>query len=171
VKQLTRKLHCDVVFSKELCTLEGPSLKRPVVVGKEAFRLYLLDRNLVKEVKFLFTSTTSSADSCHKLSETSEILSVSCNQVSKASTFDILHSRVGDIPIQRMRLLPIDIVFLKSSEHVFWQISPKAKQQRLPFQLSTIYTCAPFELIYVDTWGLYHTKTYLGHRFFSYYCG
>ena len=65
-----------------------------------------------------------------------------------------------------MRLLAIDINFPRGSEHVLCQICPKAKQQRLPFPLSTISTCAPFELIHVDTREPYHTKTYLGHRFF-----
>ena len=50
VKQLARQLHCDVVFSETLCTLQDPSLKRPVVVGKEAFGLYLLEKNQVKGV-------------------------------------------------------------------------------------------------------------------------
>ena len=45
-------------------------------------------------------------------------------------------------------------------------LTPKAKQQRLPFQLSTISTSTHFELVHVDTWGPYHTKTYSGHRFF-----
>ena len=45
-------------------------------------------------------------------------------------------------------------------------ICPKANQQRLPFQLSTISTTSPFELIHVDTRGPYQTKTRAGHRFF-----
>ena len=45
-------------------------------------------------------------------------------------------------------------------------VCPRAKQQRLPFQLSTISTCELFELIHIDTWGPYHTKTYSRHRFF-----
>ena len=160
-----------MVFSEDLCTLQGPSLKRPVVLGKEAFGLYLLDRKLVKEVKFLFTFNAASADSCNKLAETIDILSASCNKAFKAVTVDTWHCRVGHIPIQKMKLFPIDIVFPKSSGHVLCHVCPKAKQQRLHFHLSTISTCAPFELIHVDTWGSYHTKTYLGHRFFSYYCG
>ena len=33
-------------------------------------------------------------------------------------------------------------------------------------KLIVISTPHPFELIHVDTWGSYHTKTYTGHRFF-----
>ena len=45
-------------------------------------------------------------------------------------------------------------------------ICPKAKQHRLPFQLSTISTTSPFELVHVDTWGPYYTKTHARHRYF-----
>jgi len=146
--------------------LAGPSLKRPVVVGKEALGLYVLDRKLVQEAKFLSTTNAAIADSCNKFPEIIDIVSASCTQASKAVTFDTWHCRVGHIPIQKMKLLPIDIVFAKNNEHVLYHIYLKAKQQTLPFQLSTISTSASFELIHFDTWGPYHTKTYLGHRFF-----
>jgi len=35
IESLTRQLHCEAVFTEELCVLQGPSLKRPVAVGKE----------------------------------------------------------------------------------------------------------------------------------------
>jgi len=36
----------------------------------------------------------------------------------------------------------------------------------LPFHNNCISSKKPFELIHVDTGGLYHTKTHLGHRYF-----
>jgi len=36
----------------------------------------------------------------------------------------------------------------------------------MSFPLSTISTKLPFELVHVDTWGPYHTKTYIGYRYF-----
>jgi len=63
-------------------------------------------------------------------------------------------------------LLPLHIDS-KVIQQVFpCEICPKAKQQRLPFQLSTISSTFPFELVHVDTWGPYHTKIHAGHRFF-----
>jgi len=65
-----------------------------------------------------------------------------------------------------MTLLPVSIVFPRGGEDVPCDVCPRAKQQRLPFQLSTISTSMTFELVHVDTWGPYHTKTYSDHRYF-----
>jgi len=63
-----------------------------------------------------------------------------------------------------MRLLGIE--FNGISQEILCDICPKARQQRLPFSLSNITSSFPFELVHVDTWGPYHTKTHAGHRFF-----
>lgn len=46
IERLASQLHCEVTFSEDLCALHGPSLKRPLVVGKEAFGLYPVDKKL-----------------------------------------------------------------------------------------------------------------------------
>ena len=51
VKRLTAQLHCQVIFTKCLCTLQGPSQKSPLVIGREAHGLYILDKELVKDTK------------------------------------------------------------------------------------------------------------------------
>jgi len=163
VKQLARQLHCDVVFSETLCTLQGPSLKRPVVVGKEAFGLYLLEQSKMKGVQFVSAHTS---DLCNSSPILREPFNVSCNQSSRSISVDTWHKRMGHMPPQKLKLLPIDIIVPTNSEHMPCDVCPRAKQQRLPFHLSVISSCAPFELIHVDTWGPYHTKTYSGHRFF-----
>ena len=78
VKQLARQLQCDVIFSEETCSLQGLSLRRPVVVGKEAFGLYLLDRNLVKEVQPMTDHALHSA-SCNN-----QAFTTVCNQGTKS---------------------------------------------------------------------------------------
>ena len=83
VKQLARQLNCYVIFSEETCSLQGLSLRRPVVVGKEAFGLYLLDRTWVKEVQPVADQTFHSA-SCNKKS-----FIAACKQNSKHVSFDI----------------------------------------------------------------------------------
>jgi len=158
VKQLAKQLHCNVIFSEETCSLQGLSLRRPVVVGKEVFGLYLLDKHLVKEVQLMADHAFCSVF-CK-----SQSFTAACNQGSKHVSFGIWHQRIGHIPAQRLKLLPIDVIVPKESE--VCDICHRAKQQRLPFQLSTISTSAPFELIHIDTWGPYHTKTYTGHRYF-----
>lgn len=41
-----------------------------------------------------------------------------------------------------------------------------ARQQRLSFPHSAIKSTTPFQLVHVDTWGPYNTKTYDGFRYF-----
>jgi len=45
-------------------------------------------------------------------------------------------------------------------------ICPKAKQHRLPFPNSKTSSDCIFQLVHVDTWGPYHTKTHTRHRYF-----
>jgi len=116
VKQLVRELDCDVIFSKELCSLQGSSLKRPVVVGKETFGLYLLEKNLVKEVQYLSAHTFPFALG-NNLPTLSEPFNATCNQSSKNIGFDTWHRRIGHMPAQRMKLLPIDVNVPKNNEH------------------------------------------------------
>ena len=63
-----------------------------------------------------------------------------------------------------MKLLGVN--FTDVPQETPCDICPKARQQRLPFPLSNITTSFPFELLHVDTWEPYHTKTHAGHRFF-----
>ena len=104
--------------------------------------------------------------SCNRLYADNKTYDVTCNQTSRKLEFEVWHKRLGRAPISKLQMLPIDIVFPKRNHDMPCDICPKAKQQRLPFHLSTISTAAAFELIHIDTWGPYHTKTYSGHRFF-----
>lgn len=45
------------------------------------------------------------------------------------------------------------------------KICPLAKQTRLPFSTS-IKTTKPFELVYLDVWGMFHTPTHNGQNYF-----
>jgi len=134
-----------------------------VVVGKEALRLYLLEKSLVKAVQPL---SAHASNLCNNLPILSESFNVTCNQSSRSISFDTLHKRIGHMSAQKMKLLPIDVTVPSNSKHMPCNVCPRAKQRRLPFHLSVISSCVPFELIHVDTWGPYHTKTYSGHRFF-----
>jgi len=166
VKKLTAQLHCSMVFSDKLCTLQGPSLKRPLAVGKEFLGLYILDKGLLQQLKTFPSSDLGFDVSCNNQSVHSNASTVSCNKSDGHLDFSIWHMRMGHIPKKRMSLLPVHIVFPKEGEIVPCDVCPKAKQQRLPFPMSTISTSMAFELIHVDTWGPYHVKAYSGHRYF-----
>ena len=74
-----------------LCTLQGPSLKRPVAVGKEAFGLYILDKKLVNEVSDYFPKRSLSSG---KMFGIDKHYKMSCNQASKELSNDISHKRL-----------------------------------------------------------------------------
>ena len=67
-----------------------------MVIGKEAFELYLLDKNVVKEVQFSHTLPTVC---CNKLPYPSMSLDVSYNHISNNISFDIWHRRIGYVPL------------------------------------------------------------------------
>ena len=52
-----------------------------------------------------------------------------------------------------MKLLPIAVTIPKNTKHAPCDVCSKAKQQQLTFPLSFISSCAPFELVHIDTWG------------------
>ena len=56
VKRLTDQLHSQVIFTKTLCILQGPSQKSLLAIGRGAHGLYILDKDLVKDVKINDTS-------------------------------------------------------------------------------------------------------------------
>ena len=76
VKKLTKQLHCHVIFTENLCILQGPSLKRPVAIGKEDFGLYILDQKLVTKMSECLLE---SSFVCNKVSDADKHCEVACN--------------------------------------------------------------------------------------------
>ena len=44
IKKLCEQLKCMVQFTENVCTIQGPSLKRPLVIGRDQVGLYVLDK-------------------------------------------------------------------------------------------------------------------------------
>jgi len=55
-------------------------------------------------------------------------------------SFDLWHKKVGYIPYAKMKLLHLGIKGDTMTQSMLCDVCPKAKQQRLPFYLSTITT-------------------------------
>lgn len=55
-----------------------------------------------------------------------------------------------------------DSISVKDTSDIICQICPLAKQSRNSFSHSNIKSKAVFELIHVDVWGPYRTKTHSG---------
>ncbi|KAK1410112.1 hypothetical protein QVD17_36645 [Tagetes erecta] len=131
-----------ISFSETHCILQGPSLKRPLVLGE-----------LIKGLYYLHPQINSSVESfaCSQFA---------CDSVVSSSTW---HTRLGHLPFSKLKHLN-----LVSNISTFEQcnICPKARQHRLPFPHSTRHTSHIFELIHIDVWGPYNTSTYDGYKYF-----
>jgi hypothetical protein len=57
-------------------------------------------------------------------------------------------------------------ILCDSNKVLLCTICPLAKHHRLPFAQSTSITCSPFELIHVDIWGPFSTRSINGSIFF-----
>lgn len=175
IGKLTKQLHCGVIFTSDHCILQGPFLKRPLVIGKAHKGLYLLH---LPSKAALSCSSTSHAClgnvqlGCNPFSFSSQndVLSdnscnISCGSAS--GSMKIWHHRLGHMPLSKMKQLK----FLHDSINTFnssfiCDVCPQARQHRLPFPHSQINTNSIFELIHVDIWGPYHTLTHQGYRYF-----
>lgn len=76
------------------------------------------------------------------------------------------HQRLGHMPFHRMHSISSLSNKISTKQSFICPVCPMARQQRLPFPESSIHTTKPFQLIHLDTWGPYHTKTYNGFRYF-----
>ena len=75
---------------------------------------------------------------------------------------------MGHISFRKLSHMPVlkDFNFNKDSCLFPCDICPCAKQHKLPFHSSVISSTKSFDLIHVDTWRPYHTKTSNGQRYF-----
>jgi len=89
-----------------------------------------------------------------------------CNAVTAASHFGVWHNRLGHMSVGKMSLVSQHEKFHNNGRDFVCEIYPKAKQHTLPFPTRHISTSSIFELLHIDTWGPYHTKTPVNHRYF-----
>ena len=65
-----------------------------------------------------------------------------------------------------MKIVP-DVRFSSDEMGSFiCEICPKPRQPRLPFPNNKTVSTYAFQLLHVETWGPYHTKTHTGHMYF-----
>ena len=159
IRRLCEQLRCSVEFSEDFCFLQGHFQKKPLVIGSCVEGLYVLDRNMIQEAQWRFQQATSETTRHNKSLN-------NCNAVTSASEFSIWHSRLGHMSFGKMKLVSQHLNYCSNKRDFVCQVCPKAKQHRLPFPSSSILATSIFELLHIDTWGPYHTKTPAGHRYF-----
>ncbi|KAL8149308.1 hypothetical protein AgCh_006352 [Apium graveolens] len=150
-QKLCQDSSCEVLFTHDKCILEFPSQRQKVIpLGKIEAGLYSVDAQNHKV-------TLLDADKSH-------ICNVAC--LSAIEDVKLWHLRLGHLPFQKMKLvLPSCNVQLCMKENIC-QVCPAAKQTRLSFPHSCIKTKNIFELVHLDIWGPYKTKTPSGCTMF-----
>ncbi|XP_075095180.1 uncharacterized protein LOC142173482 [Nicotiana tabacum] len=177
------QLSCTAFFTKIFCHLQGPSLRRPLEIGRASNGLYVID-----SVVTLPTPTSSVHNTTNKRSVSlpqstplvnniSNKASVSlcdynacistCNLDFSINKTDLFwHQRLGHMPFHRMQSIEFLSDKLSSKQSFICPVCPLARQQRLPFLDSSIKFTKPFQLVHTDLWGPYHTRTYNDFRYF-----
>ena len=143
----------------------GHSLRRPLVIGKSFLGLYILDKG---NVQVLDTQVKEKqvVVNCVRESLCENKTLYDCNAVTAMSHFNVWRNRLGHMFVRKMSVVSQLVKFHHNGKDFVCEICPKAKQHRLPFPTSHNSTSSIFELLYVDTWGPYHAKTHVGHRYF-----
>ena len=161
VKRLSEQLKCEVVFSEHSCFLQGPSLKRPLEIGRPNQGLYILDDEVAR--RLVFDPTSDFLPYSDKIDKTVVPCLLSCNE--SKSVF-LWHKRMGHVSFRKLKYMHVlqgSFSEIKTNIDVTpCDICPRAKQERRSFHNSCISSTKAFELIHVDTWGPYHTKTHHG---------
>lgn len=71
-----------------------------------------------------------------------------------------MHLRSGHAPFSQMNMIQNKVDSRQLGNEVICSTCPAAKQHRKSFASSSIKTTHPFELIDVDVWGPYRSKTH-----------
>lgn len=162
IGRLCKMFKSSVVFSEQYCfLLQGPSMKRPLVLGRYQSGLYLFKS---RSQRNNCTTLSVASNSKHSNSYMFFVQSL-CNVVSSDDVVSLWHKRLGHLPLYKLKTLSFLISNLCNAEFVC-DVCPKARQHKLPFKQSSIHTSSLFDLIHVDTWGPYNTKTYNGQSYF-----
>lgn len=177
IAKLYKQLHSFVVFSEHHCfLLQGPSVKRPLVLGKHKVRLYFLQSKPTPNTGIVLSVTTDPSFHSSVVFSTNTPVN-SCNvknihlsnsnvfSASKNVPISVWHMRLGHLPLYKLKTLCLfnkeNFDFNRSCD-----VCSKARQHKLPFGHSTIHTSSPFQLSHIDTWGPYNTKTYNNQSYF-----
>ncbi|XP_019258757.1 PREDICTED: uncharacterized protein LOC109236973 [Nicotiana attenuata] len=189
IHKLIVQLDCFAILTKFACFLQGPSLKRPLEIGKASKGLYFLHPensstsvcpnvsylslnvphtlNVAHVCTSLCSEHVTSSHANHDSYTNPTVLVVPCNGSNVGNKNDLFwHQRLGHMPFNKMKTIFFLSGKLSSKQPFLCSVCPMARQQRLPFSDSSIHSNVPFHLVHIDIWGPYHTRTYNGFRYF-----
>lgn len=139
VTQLCKDLNCNLIFSDSKCFLQDHSQKRQLMLlGNMIYGLYS-----VQISPQVTGSTKATGLFSHFQTEV-----------------QLWHLRLGHLPFSQMKLVTPQLNISDCINTTICQVCPAARQCRKSFPHSSIKTTSPLELLHVDVWGPYRTKTY-----------
>lgn len=135
VKKLCKDLACKLVFIHDKCYVQNPSMKNQMHVGSLHQGLY------------------------HTELKDKDDQILCCTAIEEAQLW---HLRMGHIPFSQLKLVQTQCDGKSYYEKFVCQICHAARQTRKSFHSSCIKTKSVFELLHLDIWGPYQTKTSTG---------
>ncbi|KAK9713864.1 hypothetical protein RND81_06G055800 [Saponaria officinalis] len=157
VAKLVKQLYLHVCFTSDLCFLQGSSLKKPLILGRNHKDLFLLH-----------TDTSLSRPS-HEHKEpassfVSDSVAIFSNSVVTSNNSVVWYNRLGHLPLYKLKFLNLcNFTDANNNDIASCSICVKFRQHRLSFPNSTTSSPSAFELIHIDVWGPYPIKTYNGY--------
>ncbi|XP_070011237.1 uncharacterized protein [Nicotiana sylvestris] len=158
----------------------GSSLKRPLKNGKAARRLYYLypDDDLFPVKSTSMSASHSSVslpvslpvfvpsvNTSHVVDHVIDV--VSCNHTSTSNKVDLFwHQRLRHMHFHKIKSMIYLSDKISPKQSFLCSICPMARKQRLSFPESVIHSTVPLQLVHIDIWGPYNTKTYNEFRYF-----
>ena len=142
VRQLCTDMECQINFTNQGCFIQGLAMNRPpILLGNSCHGLYSTKSTM---------PTTFPTQLC------------TAAHLTKVQESKLWHVRMGHMPFQQLHLVtPVSSV-KECLDTNICQVCPAAKQTRQPFPVSNIKTTAAFQLLHIDIWGPYKTKSITG---------
>ncbi|XP_065620096.1 uncharacterized protein LOC136063519 [Quercus suber] len=171
VSQLTKKMHCCLIFLSTFCFIQDLNCWRTIGVGEVHDGLYLLQHSPSDTCAIPIQSQATPSFQSVFNSVFQSIFSTNKSHVVNNVKIpaSIWHSRLGhpsDAKISVLKNVLPDLHFNKSVSNQICEICPLAKHKRIPFPFPNHVSEFPFDLIHCDIWGPYVVPTVAGHRYF-----
>ena len=144
VTKLCQDMNCSLIFSNSHCSVQGPSLSKPILLGKLVQGLYHLVDQPHKSNQQHFRVPSNSI----------------CCMASEIEHTKLWHLRLGHAPFPVIKHLFPSLNVSTCIRTCLCNICPSARQNRSPFPHSTIKTTHAFHLLHMDVWGPYKHPTY-----------
>lgn len=144
VAKLLKDKNIQLLFNKHGCMLQDLSIKEDILFGRKENDLYKLVKGCNDD----------KIDDEVPLSTRTDGKVVSCDNVVNLK---LIHARFGHLSSSKMQ--HIAFCKCKNLKDSFCDTCSLAKHHKLPFNLSKSIAATLFDLIHVDLWGPYRTKS------------